>query len=227
MPQKMKEQPKGSRWNVAVNSRWNWLSLIRTLLRILILLGSTAIFAVLLHSLSILNADSDPLNNNNSHPQWPAGISFVPTGLLIGISLISFIAGMGVLILSFKQKFGQDFAWQDAIRVGFSAFMVTAWIAGLVVFKVLEKIGAGSVSYAACASKSIHHDFLLVCNEQVSPLLSFDNPTRLITLQNSSFYIVIGVLVLELVTLITLGVEGFLMAKKGTRSGDLEQNGWR
>ncbi|KAH7115969.1 hypothetical protein B0J11DRAFT_443946 [Dendryphion nanum] len=172
----------------------NWLSGLRSCLRLLIIVLSGAVTGMLVHTMQIYRGNrSIDLRKGELPMTWPARTNLAPTLALFAVAAGNFMASVAIMALSFKRGFRRPIRSRDAYRVVAGSLGVILWATALVVFHLLDRANKASLGHYACANRNImsngRYQYRAVCSEQ-----------------GMAFYIAIGAALAEFLTLLTLGL---------------------
>jgi hypothetical protein len=151
----------------------NFLSRLRSGLRLLIIVLSGAVICMLVHTLEIKRGNRYlDLRHGELPMTWPAHTNLAPTIVLLAIAAANFLASVAILSLSLKRSFRRPIRSRDAYRIIAGSFGVILWITAIVVFHLLDKASKASLGRYSCTNKNVlsngRYQYRAVCEEQVS-----------------------------------------------------------
>lgn len=148
--------------------RAHWLSVVIFVIRMLIIAGCVATFALFAYSLSLFNDAERTPTSTESQTNWPVTVGLAPTGVMIAVSFSNFCCSIAIVAMSVRRNFQTTrWTWKDGVRIGLGIFFIGAWVAALLVFKLLENNEGGSLHLVACRNSDLFGNFSQVCVEQV------------------------------------------------------------
>lgn len=159
----------------AASDMGTWPRLAQWTLLPLILVMSGAVTILLGHSLSLyggLKIAGTIDYSVSTHPVWPSDLSLLPTWMLLAVGFTSFCCSIIMWGYSLRVRFMKPVSWVPNFRFCAGVFFVAAWIGSLVVYKLFEARGEGSLESYACKHKADNivgvEEIARVCTEQVS-----------------------------------------------------------
>ena len=154
------------------SSNPDWLSSVRSALRLLIIIASGAVIGLLTHTIIIYRSNRFiKLRDGEVPVPWPAKTNMISTYTLLTVAVTGFLVSVTSLVLSFLKMFRRRSPSRNATRIMVASGGVVGWTAALLVYSIVNNETNASLGNYACRNRNRmangRYQHRLVCDEQV------------------------------------------------------------
>ncbi|KAF2199127.1 hypothetical protein GQ43DRAFT_376998 [Delitschia confertaspora ATCC 74209] len=182
---------------VVLSTRSDWMSRVRSALRLLIIILSSGVIGLLAHTITIYRGNWYlDLRNGELPMSWPAKTNLIPTIILLSVASTNVLVSFIILALSFMKSFRRPVRYRDVYRILAGTFGIALWGVALGLYSLLNGTTKASLARYSCANWNVmsngRYQYRKVCEEQASAIYiasaaAFAEGLMLLTLAVSSF----------------------------------------